>query len=76
MGQTYSSTQNRIATHSSYTTVCFRGQRHNLIVPANKIQNRMRESQLSIIINKYRGVKYIVERYSFFKMPESKFCRR
>lgn len=67
LGQTYSRPLQQISTIASENAACYRGQRYNLRVPVATCQSRLPESPISIVVYKYRGVSYVVERHQFPK---------
>lgn len=56
LGQTYTTTNNRVATVATEQTASFKGQKYQVRVPVQPIK-----SQLTTAEMKYRGVAYIVE---------------
>ena len=62
LGQVYSQLQQNVLTIASKNTACFRGKKYNLRVPVENEQ-RSPESQMSVVVYKYRGVSYVVEHY-------------
>ena len=65
MGQSYSLSQPQLTTIASENTACYRGQLYNLRVPVTISKGRSPESELIAVVQKYRGVSYVVERYQF-----------
>jgi hypothetical protein len=77
MGQSYSLLQQQVATIASENTACFRGQRYKLRVPVAISQVRSRPTQLTAVVQKYRGVSYITLGNQFYEKPkESEHCYR
>ena len=70
LGRTYFKFQKRIETIASEDTACYRGQRYNLRAPVAIEKPKTSGSQMSIIIYKYRGVNYVVERHQFPKQKK------
>ena len=56
MGQTYTTSNNRVKTVASEQTATFKGQKYQIRVP---VQTAI--SQLNVQERKYRGVTYTVE---------------
>ena len=64
LGQTYSQfRQQTLLTIPSENTACYRGQQYNLRVSLATLHPRTPESQMSVIIYKYRGTSYVIEHH-------------
>ena len=71
LGQTYSLSQQQILTTPSENIACFRGQKYNLPVPVTTPSERSRPTELTAVVQKYRGVSYVVERHQFIEQPNN-----